>query len=124
MAEETPSRGSAPKSGVALVRLGAMLLLAVFVVFEIIASEYYVANVGLVAALAVVALPSLAKSTFDRMSNSFMKIAGYVIAFSGVIELLDDIRFDVLDEFMAIVGALIAYAAYAMAFIGARGIQD
>lgn len=124
MSEETPSSGSASKSGVALVRMSALLLLAVFIVFEIIASEYYVANVGLVTALAVVALPSLAKSTIDRMSNSFMKIAGYVIAFSGVIELLDDIRFDVLDEFMAIVGALIAYAAYVMAFLGARGIKD
>jgi hypothetical protein len=109
---------------VAMVRLSAMLLLAVFVIFEIIASEYYVANVGLVAALAVLALPTLAKSTIDRINPAFMKIAGYVIAFSGVIELLDDVRFDVLDEFMAIVGALIAYAAYVMAFLGARGIKD
>ncbi len=124
MSEETPSSGSGSTSGAAMVRLSAMLLLAVFVVFEIIAAEYYVANVGLVAALAVVALPILAKSAVDRMGPAFMKIAGYVIAFSGVIELLDDIRFDVLDEFMAIVGALVAYAAYAMAFLGARGIDD
>ena len=51
------------------------------------------------------------------------EVLGYGIAVLGVFEALDDIRFDGYDNAGSVIGALVAYAGYAMAFFGARSIE-
>jgi hypothetical protein len=48
-----------------------------------------------------------------------------VIAIIGALTIIEDIRFSggVFDEFFGVVGALVAYAAFVMAFLGARQIK-
>jgi hypothetical protein len=113
-------------SGTTMVQLASYLLWGVFFVFEVIAGDYYVANVGLVIAAAVIALPRLAPKAIEVIASvaAFTKVSGYLLAFSGVIELLDDIRFDSYDGFVSVLGAVLAYVAYVMAFVGARSIED
>lgn len=119
------SSGSDSKSGVALVWIGAALVLAAFVLFEIIAGEYFVTTTAVVLAAAILVLPRLAPDAIAAIATlpAFTKALGYFLALAGVVELLDDVRFDVLDEFVAIVGALVAYAGYGLAAYGARSIK-
>ncbi len=52
-----------------------------------------------------------------------MKVLGYALVAFGIVEVILDVRFGALDEFSAVLGALISYAGYAMAFWGARQIE-
>ena len=129
MANEQPDAGASESgndSGVALVWMGAGLVLASWVIFEIIVGEYFVSNVGLVLAASLVILPRLAPKALGRIAplSALTKLGGYALAFSGVVELLDDLRFDGLEDFASVVGGLIAYAGYVLAFLGARNIKD
>lgn len=113
-------------SGTTMVQLASYGIWAVFIVFEVIAEEYFVGSVGLLIAAAVIGLPRIAPSAVEAIAPipTFTKVSGYLLAFAGVIELLIDIRAEVYDEFSAILGAVLAYAAYALAFVGARSIED
>lgn len=107
-----------------MVEIGSSLVLGVFVVFEVIAGEYFVTNVALVLAAAALVLPRLAPRVVSTMGPGFLKATGYLLAFTGVIEFLDDIRFDAYDGFVSVLGAVIAYVGYVVAFAGARSIQE
>ncbi len=120
-ADDTHAKASAGSS-LGLVQIGCYLVLGVFVIFELIAGEYFVTNVALVVALGVVALPRLAPRAISKPAV-FAKVGGYLLAFAGVVEFLDDIRFDSYDGFVSVVGALIAYVGYVAAFLGARSID-
>ena len=119
--EGTPATAGAGSS-TGLVQIGCYLIIGVFVIFELIARDYFVTNVALVVAIAVLALPRLAPKAIGALP-AFTKVGGYLLAFAGAIEFLDDIRFDAYDGFLAIVGALVAYVAYVAAFLGARSID-
>lgn len=123
-ANDQPLEASRGRLG--LVEIGAYLVLAVFIVFELIAGEYFVTNVALVLAAAVVALPRLAPRVVDAIAPGpgFVKASGFLLAFTGAIEFLDDIRFDAYDGFVSVLGAVIAYVGYVAAFVGARSLQD
>jgi hypothetical protein len=120
------SSESGTNSGVALVWIGAALVLASFLVFEVIAGEYFVTTVALVLAAVVLALPRLALGAVTAIAPlpAFTKVGGYALAFAGLVEILDDIRFDAFDGFVSVLGGLVAYAGYVLAFMGARSIRD
>ncbi|MDH5372579.1 MAG: hypothetical protein OEX97_06515 [Acidimicrobiia bacterium] len=120
------SSGSGNDSGVALVWIGAALVLASWIIFEVIAAEYFVATVSIVIAAVVLALPRLAPDAVGAIAplGAFTKVGGYALAFAGVVELLGDIRFGYLDGFVAVLGGLVAYAGYVLAFFGARSIKN
>ncbi len=52
-----------------------------------------------------------------------MKALGYALLLVGVIEVVTDIRIGIYDTPVAVLGALIAYGAYGLAFMGARQIE-
>jgi hypothetical protein len=54
-----------------------------------------------------------------------MKVLGYVIVIVGALTIIEDIRFaeGVLDEVLGVIGALVAYVGFAMAFMGTRQIK-
>ena len=122
---DTNATGSKDSSGVALVWIGAGLVLASFVIFEVIAEEYFVTTTAIVIAAAILLLPRLAPDAIAAIAPlpAFTKAAGFTLAFAGAVELLIDIRVGVLDEFVAILGALVAYAGYGLAAYGARSIK-
>ena len=129
MTAEQPDAGtpqSGNDSGVALVWMGAGLVLASWVFFEIIVGEYFVSTLGTVLAASLILLPRLAPKAIGKVAplSALTKLGGYALAFTGVVELLDDLRFDGLEDFASVVGGLIAYAGYVLAFLGARNIKD
>lgn len=117
--------GQGSATGVSMVQLASYIVWAVFLIFEVITEEYFVGSVGLVIAAGIIGLPRLAPGAVEAIApvTSFVKVSGYLLAFTGVIELLVDIRAEVYDGFAAILGAVLAYVAYVLAFMGARSID-
>lgn len=123
MTSSEPASPLADKSGGQLVAYGAWIILGVFVVFELIAAEYFVTNVALVVAAALVILPRLAPDEVAAIASPavFNKVLGYLLALIGLVELLEDVRFNLFDDgLQAVLGAIIAYAGYVLAGIGAQ----
>ena len=52
-----------------------------------------------------------------------MKLVGWALVLVGIVEVIIDVRFNAYEDFASIIGALAAYAGYAMAFVGARQIS-
>ena len=112
-------------SGEGMVALAGIILLGNFFVFELIMGEYFISYVLLLLAVAAAVLPRLRRESVEAFHplGHFMKVIGYAIVVLGAFEILDDIRFDGYDEAADIFGALVAYAGYAVAFLGARSIE-
>ncbi len=111
-------------SGEGLVSFAGMVLLAVWLIFDVVANEYGMDNlVPVLAAVAVIA-PRLERSTVERVLPlpMVMKLTGWALVLVGLVEVIVDVRFNAYQDFVAVIGALAAYAGYAMAFVGARQI--
>lgn len=112
-------------SGEGLVAFAGMVLIAVWLIFDIVINNYGMDNlVPLLAAVAIL-LPRLRRETVERIAPLpvLMKVTGWALLFVGVIEVIIDLRFNVYDDFGTVIGALVAYAGYVMAFVGARQIE-
>lgn len=112
-------------SGEGLVAFAGMVLIAVWLIFDIVINNYGMDNlVPLLAAVAIL-LPRLRRETVERVAPLpvLMKVTGWALLFVGVIEVIIDLRFNVYDDFGTVIGALVAYAGYVMAFVGARQIE-
>lgn len=114
-------------SGEGLVALAGIVLIVDWLIFGVLASDYWVAWLALVPAIGAALLPRLDRASVERFHPlaSSMKVLGYVIAIVGVLTIIEDIRFaeGVFDEVLGVIGALAAYAGFALAFIGARQIR-
>lgn len=112
-------------SGEGLVAFAGMILIAIWIIFDLAINNYGMDNtIAVIASLAVI-LPRLDRGKVERIQPLpvLMKIVGWALAIFGVIEFLTDVRGGQLDELGTVLAALIAYAAYVMAFIGARQIE-
>ena len=115
----------ADKSGEQLVAYGAWIIIGVFLVFELIAAEYFVTDTALAVAALLVLVPRLAPDAVAAIASPamFNKVFGYSLALIGVVEILEDVRFNTFDDgLQTVLGAIIAYAGYALAGLGARKI--
>lgn len=114
-------------SGEGLVAFAGIVLIVAYLVFGLLANTYWVAWLAMVPATAAALLPRLNRATVERYHPLplLMKALGYWIALVGAFTIIEDLRFagSSLDEALEIVGALVAYAGFAMAFIGARQIK-
>ncbi len=113
----------AGQSGENLISLGALLVLGSFVIFELIAEDYFLTTVAVGLALFILALPRIDVDAITAIAptGAFLKVAAYFLASIGVIEIIDDIQASLFDAGgSTIFGALVAYAGYALAFYGAR----
>ncbi|MDJ0925745.1 MAG: hypothetical protein QNJ77_14410 [Acidimicrobiia bacterium] len=128
MAEETESgAGSsnplAEQSGETLVMWGALIVLAAWIIFEVIAEEYFIATSTVAVALLIVVLPRIDVAAITNLTSAtaFMKLAGYLLVALGLTELVSDIRNNIFDAGGAtIFGAIVAYVGYVITFLGAR----
>lgn len=112
-------------SGEGLVAFAGMVLVAVWLIFDIAINNYGMDNLVPLIALAAILLPRLQRETVERIAPLpvLMKLIGWVLLLIGVLEVIIDVRFNVYDDFGTVLGALLAYAGYAMAFVGARQIE-
>lgn len=111
-------------SGEGLVAFAGMVLLAVWLIFDVIVNEYGMDNLIPVLATVAIMLPRLDRGKVERVLPVpvAMKLIGWAIVLVGIVEIVLDVRFNAYEDFASILGALGAYAGYAMAFMGARQI--
>lgn len=121
-ATTTPSlRGM---SGEMMVMVSGILILGVYVIFGLIADEWYPSFLSVVAATFAIFLPRVATGSVGSgiSSATLQKVTGYVIAVAGLWDFVFTLRFGwgvVVDVF----GWLLLAAAAVLAFLGARAIQ-
>lgn len=114
-------------SGEGLVVFAGMLVIAVWLIFGVLANTYWVGWLAVVPAIAAVVLPRLDRTSVERYHPLplLMKALGYTIALVGLLAIIENVRFagSQLNEAFEVIGALAAYAGYVMAFLGARQIE-
>ena len=130
MSEDTGSNAGgnplAEQSGDTLVMWGALVILGVWVIFEVITEDYFVSTTTVAIALLVAVVPRIDASLTKVLGGpaAFAKFGGYFLVAAGVTDLVGDLRNELFDrEAITIIAALIAYAAYALTFVGARKIE-
>lgn len=105
-------------SGQLLLIVAGILIVGEYLIFGLIANEWYPGEVSLVAAT-VVLLFALIKSD---SSDAVLRVGGYVIAAAGLWNFLEGIRFG-WDGFIDIVAWVVLALAAVLAFVGARSID-
>ena len=115
----------AGQSGENLVSLGALLIVGSWLIFEVIAEDYFVTTVAVAVGLLILVLPRIDADAITAIAplSIILKLAGYALAAIGIVEVIDEIQAGVFDGGgSTIAGALIAYAGYVLAFFGARKV--
>ena len=78
-------------------------------------------------AVLAVLLPRISRESVEKIADVsvLMKAVGYGLAIIGAFTIIEDLRFldSALDDFTEIIGALVAYAGFILAFLGARSID-
>lgn len=131
----TPAVDDAPvaakpdaSSGESMVMLGALIVLGGWLLFSIILDTYGTDWTALAFAVLAVYLSMGSSNPFEKLASkaTLLKVAGYALGVFAVFELIWDIRFagGVIDEFLEILGALALIGGSAIAFMGARAIDD
>jgi hypothetical protein len=112
-------------SGEGLVAFAGMIILAIWVIFDVFLDEYGVGSLTLLLAALVVFVPRMQRETVEKVLPVplIIKLAGYALAFIGVIAVIEAIEEGFFEDALTIIGALAEYAAFAMAYIGARQIK-
>jgi hypothetical protein len=113
----------ADASGEKLISLAALLVAGSWFVFEVIAEEYFVTTAAVALALLILVLPRLDAEAVSAVAptDSLLKLAAYALAAIGAVEIVDELRSGVLEGGAStVIGALVAYAGYVLAFLGAR----
>lgn len=112
-------------SGEGLVALAGMILLAVWVLFDVFLDEYGLGVLALLLAVTVVIVPRLDPDSVRKVAQVpvIMKVAGYALGVIGALSVIAALESGFYDDALPIIGALITYAAYAMAFMGARSVE-
>jgi hypothetical protein len=109
--------------GLDLVTIGSLVVLASWLIFDLITDDYLVATVGVALAVIIVALPRIDSAAITSIAPIpvFLKLAGYTLAVIGAVEILTDIESRLFDAGGAtIFGALVAWVGYVIAGVGAR----
>ena len=120
----TSSRSSAEN----LIGLGALVLVANYFIFDLILGEYYMSTALLLAAFyALFAFwhhGSRPSAKWPLPYGWTMRLLGYSAGLLAAFELLDDLRYGVLDNGADILGGLILYAGGVLMFLGARQLKS
>jgi hypothetical protein len=121
--EQGGTSGGLNLGGFDLVTIGALVVLASWLIFDLISDDYPVGALAVALAGVVALLPRLDAGAITSIAPipAFLKLAGYTLAVVGVVEIISDIENSIFDAGGAtIFGALVAWAGYVIAFVGAR----
>ena len=120
-ATSTPSLGG--MSGETMVMVSGILVLGVYVIFGLIANEWYPSFISVVAATFAVILPRVTSIGSGISGSTLLKITGYVIAVAGLWDFVFTLRFG-WGGFVDVVGWILLAASAILAFLGARAIHE
>ena len=111
-------------SGERMVMIAGVIVVGVFVIFGLIADEWYPPFESVVVGSFAIILPLIgAEPVGSRVSTAtLMTIAGYWLAIAGLWDFVGDIRFGWGGNVDVIASLLLAVAAV-VAFLGARSIK-
>ena len=114
--------------GEKLVGLGGLAVVAVYVIFELITEDYFVNYVGIVLGAFIVGVVWLKLQRpgieFAVPSNSSLRVAGYLLFVFGLAVFIEQVKIDIFDaDGGTLIGALILYAACAVAGFGANQLD-
>lgn len=112
-------------TGEGLVTLAGFVLLGVWLIFEVITDDYGLSHLAIALAATAVILPRVDREKVEAFHplGSLMKVLGYAIAIVGASEIITDLETGIYGDFMTVLGALLAYAGFVVAFLGARSIK-
>jgi hypothetical protein len=109
-----------------LVLLGAAVIVAGYLLFNVIIAEYAFSHVGLLMGIWAI---GAAWFYHQRSGGNWavpypvvLKVVGYTAGVFGVLELLVDLRYGVLDRAADLLGALMYYAGAGLMLWGARSL--
>lgn len=121
----TEAVATAFSSGEGMVSVAGMLLLAIWLIFDVFLDDWGLADLELMLAFAVVVLPRMNRDKVAKFHPlpTIMKIAGYALAILGAFYIIEALEEGFYDDALTIIAALGSYAAYAIAFLGARSIK-
>ncbi len=114
-------------TGQGMVALSGLLLLAVWLILEVILGEYSQPWIVLLLAAAAAILPRVNRASVEKLHPLpiLMKTIGYALAIVGVFVIVDEVFNDIFGtDIGTIIGALLTYTAFVMAFMGARKIES
>jgi hypothetical protein len=119
---------SSLSQGEKLVGLGAVAVIAVYVIFELITEDYFVNYIAiLLAAFILGVLWMKLQRPGTRLpvpSSSLLRVAGYPLLVFGIVLFIDQLKDDIFDAPGAtIAAALILYGACALAGYGAKQLD-
>jgi hypothetical protein len=102
-----------------------MLLLGLWLLFDVILDDYGQGFVTLVLAAIVVIVPRIDPGTVEKYHPvaMIMKIAGYGFGLFLLFEIIFILDNGFPEGALSIIAALLTLAAYVMAFVGARQIK-
>lgn len=122
------SRSAMFSSSEGMVTLGGAVIIAGYLIFGVIFNEYWTGSVALLAAILAVLLPRANRGFVEKIAplSTLMKAVGYIIGIWAVVELVENIRFanSAIDSFPEILGALVLFGGSAIAYMGARSIEN
>ena len=123
--EESSDDANDFTSGEGLVALGGIVILAIWIIFDVIVDEISLGTLTIMLALIAAVLPRMKREDVEKVQRLpiLMKVIGYGLAIVGIIQVISDIEASRFDSIFAVVGLLGTYAAYAMAFMGASSIK-
>lgn len=112
-------------SGEGLVAFAGMLLLVLWLIFDVILDDYGQGFVTLLLAVIVVVVPRIDPVTVEKFHPValIMKIAGYGFGLFLLFEIFFILDNGFPDGALPIIAALLTLAAFAMGFVGARQIE-
>lgn len=110
-------------SGEMLVMVSGILILGVYVIFGLIADQWYPSFLSVVAATFAILLPRVRSVGSGISGSTLLKITGYVIAVAGFWDFVFNLRFG-WGGFVDVVAWLLLGVAAVLAFLGARAVSD
>jgi hypothetical protein len=116
-----PSLGG--MSGEMLVMISGILILGVYVIFGLIADQWYPSFLSVVAATFAIILPRVGSVGSGLSGATLLKITGYVIAVAGLWDFVFTLRFG-WNGFVDVVAWLLLGVAAVLAFVGARAVSE
>jgi len=110
-----------------MVALGSIILLGTYLLFGVLLNDYWVGWIAVLLSIGALLLLRVDSSFVEKLAPVpvLVKLIGYTLGVVGALALLEDLRFanGTLNEFPELIGALVAYAGYVVAFLGARSIK-
>ena len=110
-------------SGEIIVMVSGILILGVYVIFGLIANEWYPSFPSVIAATFAVILPRVTSVGSGISGATLQRITGYVIAVAGLWDFVSTLRFG-WSGFVDVVGWTLLAVAAVLAFVGARAIDE